>query len=318
MRILLHGDLNMRLYNIYYTCKMIYNDLENLHIETTPTEAKRIISWESYKQALLTLFSFDFIKEDAKATYNVLNPIELEQTQPVIGNKTYNKLIEKNKILLSKIKAVIDLYESIKDGVSQCGFDIKIPPCTSLKEYIGILKDIDFILNQCPYLKCETEKIQYKGTDVGSDWITFAIIVSGATSTGFFILNQLASLMNKAISLKSNKRILDMQEENYKSMQLKNEITQEVLDGFYKMKKIIFEQYIDELQEELGEIADPEEKTKLEKSLEKLSELINKGLEIHTSIEAPKEIKVLFPFAEQQQLLPDNLLKYLEDNATKK
>lgn len=64
-----------------------------------------------------------------------------------------------------------------------------------------------------------------------------------------------------------------------------------------------------------GEITDPEEKTKLEKSLEKLSDLVDKGLEIHTSIETPKEIKVLFPFVETQKTLPDNLLKYIEDKS---
>lgn len=306
----------MRLYNIYYTCKTVLSDIENLHVETTPTEAKRLISWESYKQALLTLFSFDFIKEDAKATYNVLNPIEQEQTQPVIGRNTYHKLVVKNKVILCKIKAVIDLYESIKDGSSQSGIDIKIPPCDSLKEYINILRDIDFILNQCPYLKSETEEIQYNGTDVGSDWVTFAIVVSSATSAGFFILNNLASLVNKAISLKSNKKILDMQDEIYKTMQMKNEVTQDTIDAFNKMKELTYKQYMNELQEELGKLKDGDEEGRASKSLEKLSDLIDKGLEIHTSIETPKEIKVLFPFVESQQTLSDNLIKYLEDKAS--
>lgn len=313
MKILLYGDLHMRLYNIYYTCKTVLSDIENLHIVETPTEAKRLVSWESYKQALFALSSFDFIKEDVKATYNVLNPIELEQTQPVIGKNTHIELIKKNEILLSKIKAVIDLYESLKDGTSQPGIDIKIPPCESLEDYISILKDINFIFTQCPYLKNEKEDIKYNGTDVGSDWITFAILASGTISSGFVILNNLASLVNKAIMLKSNKKILDMQEELYKTMKMKNEVTQDTIDAFNKMKEITYKQYVDEIQEELGKLEDGEEEGRVSKSLEKLSTLIDKGLEIHTSIETPKEIKVLFPFVESKQTLSDEILKYLED-----
>ena len=316
MKILLNGDLNMRLYNIYYTCKAVYDNLKNIRAETTPTEAKRIMSWELNKQALLTLFSLDFIKEDAKAVYNVLNPIELEQSQPVIGIKTYNKLVEKNNVVLSKVTAIIDLYESIKDGSSTPGIDMKIPPCESLEDYITILRDINFVLTQCPYLKSDTEELKYKGTDVGSDWITFAIIVSGTISSGFVIFNNLASLINKAITLKSNKKILDMQEEMYKTMQMKNEATQDTIDAFNKMKELTYKQYVNELQEELGKLKDGEEEGRVSKSLEKLSTLIDKGLEIHTSIETPKEIKVLFPFVEQQQTLSDNLVKYLEDYAS--
>lgn len=316
MKILLNGDLNMRLYNIYYTCKVAHDNLI-IDASTTPTEARRIMSWELNKQALFTLFSLDFIKEEAKAVYNVLNPIELEQNQPVIGINTYQKLLRKNAAVLSKVEAVIDLYESIKDGSSTAGIDIKIPPCNSLEDYIAILKDINFVLTQCPYLKSDTEEFKYKGTDVGSDWITFAIIASSTISSGFVILKSLASLINKAIMLKSNKKILDMQEELYKTMQMKNEVTQDTIDAFKKMKELTYKKYVDELQEELGKLEDGEEVGRVSKSLEKLSNLIDKGLEIQTSIETPKEIKVLFPFAEQQQTLPENLIKYLEDYASR-
>lgn len=164
--------------------------------------------------------------------------------------------------------------------------------------------------------KNENEEIKYTGTDVGSDWITYSIIVTGTVSASFVILNNLASIINKAISLMSNKKILDMQEETYKSMQLKNKITQEIIDAFEEMKKITYKKYVDELQDELGKLENGEEEGKVSKSLEKLANLIDMGVEIQTSIETPKEIKELFPFKEPQQSLPDNLLKYIEDKAS--
>lgn len=140
--------------------------------------------------------------------------------------------------------------------------------------------------------------------------------MSSTVSASFVILNNLATLMNKAVALMSNKKVLDMQEETYKTMQLKNEITQETIDAFKKMKEITYKSYVDELQDELGELKDGDEEGRVSKSLEKLANLIDKGIEIHTSIETPKEIKVLFPFVETQQTLPDGLLKYLEDKSS--
>lgn len=305
----------MRFYDVYYTCKAAWNGLNELKIVTISNQEYKLNNWILCKQALQTLFAIDFITNDAQNLYNVLNPLDREKEIPDIGPSTFGKFRALYDELLIKLVGVIDLYESMNDGVSQPGIDIKIPSCNSLKEYIRILDDIDFVLTQCPYLRNENEKIKYKGTDVGSDWITFAIVGSTAS---FVILNNLASIMNKVISLKSNKKILDMQEEVLKSMQLKNEATQETIDTFKKLKEITYKKYVDELQDELGKLKDGEEEGKVSKSLEKLVNLIDKGVEIHTSIETPKEIKVLFPFAETQQTLPDNLLKYLEDKEAKK
>lgn len=306
----------MRLYNVYYICKAALNGLKELKILNLSNGGVRLNGWEICKQSLESLFSIDFVKKDAQYLYNVLNPIDREKSQPEIGTNTYNIFMPAHANLKTRIEGVIDLYESMRDGISQPGIDIKIPSCDSLKEYIKILDDIDFIFTQCPYFINENEKIKYKGTDVGSDWITFAIIISSATSAGFVILNNLASIMNKVITLASNKKILDMQDEMLKTMQLKNEASQETISTFKIIKENIYKKYVDELQDELGSLKDGEEEGKVSKSLEKLINLMDKGVEIHTSIETPKEIKVLFPFVETQQSLPDSLLKYLEDKTS--
>lgn len=316
MKLLLNGDLGMRLYNIYYICKAALNGLKELKDENLPNGSKKLVNWNISKQALESLFNIDFIKEDAKELYNVLSPFDREKINADIGGQTFKDFLPIYKKIVSKLQSVVDLYESMRDGISQPGIDIKIPSCNSLKDYIKILNDIDFILTQCPYLKNENEEIKYRGTDVGSDWITFAIIVSSATSASFVILKNLSFLMDKAISLMSNKKVLDMQEETYKTMLQKNEITQATIDAFNKMKEITYKKYVDELQDEVGKLNDGEEEGRVSKSLEKLANLIDKGVEIHTSIETPKEIKVLFPFVEPQQTLPDGLLKYIEDKAS--
>lgn len=303
----------MKLYNTYYTCKLSLNGLKEIKDESLKDGTKRLKNWYIGKQSLETLFSIDFIKEDAKKLYEVLSPIDIEKQNPVIGTNTFNEFASIYKKLTSKLEGVVDLYESMRDGVSHPGIDIKIPQCKDLKEYINILRDIDFILTQCPYLRNDNEELQYRGTDVGSDWITFSVITSGIVSISFIILNNFAALINKAISIKSNKAVLDMQDEMLETMKSKNEITQETIDVFKTMKALTYQKYVDELKNELGEVENGEEEGKVSKSLEKLTNLIDKGVEIYSSIETPKEIKVLFPFSDKQNILPDNLIKYLED-----
>ena len=257
----------------------------------------------------------DFISGDALEVYESLSPIDREKEIPYIGGSTHNDFISAFNTLICKIKTVVNLYESMGGGESSPGVDIKIPYCRDLDEYISILKDINFILYQCPYLSRSDEELRFNGTDIGSEWITFVLTTSGITAgagCAFYILNRLAALINKAIALRSNADVFKMQEEMIKSMQDKNEIMSETLDVFKKMKDLTIKKYVDELKEEYGDLNDPEEQDKVSKTLEKLVYVMDKGVEIYTSIETPKEIKVLFPFSEKQDELPNNLLKYLE------
>lgn len=45
--------------------------------------------------------------------------------------------------------------------------------------------------------------------------------------------------------------------------------------------------------------------------------LMDKGVEIYSSIETPKEIKVLFPVDKDTAILPDNITKLIEDKEKK-
>lgn len=300
----------MRLYNIYYLCKEAYRQLNVLTPVHNNDGSYTLNSWHICKNGLEALFDIDFLKEEAKDAYNSISVIDRADISPKISSSIFNRFHDIYKKIIDKLKAIIDLYESVRNSNVSPGIDIKIPHCDKLRDYIDILRDIEFIVEQCPYLKSESEELQFSGTDVGSDWITFAIV---GIPTSFYILNNIASLVNKAIALKSNNEIWKQQEELLETMRMKNEVSQETIDAFKKMKSLTLKTYVDELQSEIGAVADPEEEAKVAKSLEKLSALIDKGVEIYSSIDTPEEIKVLFPFNEKQALLSESAVKYLED-----
>ena len=107
-----------------------------------------------------------------------------------------------------------------------------------------------------------------------------------------------------------------MQDEYLASMKQKNEIGQDVIDTFNQIKNKMLDDDVSELEKECDlAITNPEDRDKTARNIEKLSMLIDKGVEIYSAIETPNEIKVMFPFSENTTLLPDGLQKLIEEKA---
>lgn len=216
------------------------------------------------------------------------------------------KLIE----LVSSVEILVKLGDMMELGKTESGIDVKIPKCSSLKEYMGYLKEIDFIFTQCPYLLHDEEEIKFNNVDVGSQWLVFA--VTGIT-TSFYILNNLAKLVQKAIAIKSYILVYKGQEKMLKEMQMKNDVMEETVDVFKKFKQTLLDESVFELEADIGTLQNGEERDKVKKTLENMVILMDKGVEIYSSIEAPKEIKMLFPMDKETPILPDNIMKLIED-----
>ena len=101
-------------------------------------------------------------------------------------------------------------------------------------------------------------------------------------------------------------------EEQAKATQMKNEVMEQTVDVFKQMKQQLLSDSVGELESEIGELKDGEERGKVEKTLEKMVVLIDKGVEIYSSIETTNEVKALFPTNENNPILPDNIVKLLE------
>lgn len=80
------------------------------------------------------------------------------------------------------------------------------------------------------------------------------------------------------------------------------------------MKDIMLDDSVTILEQECDmSITDPEERDRARRSLDMLAELIDKGVEIYSAIETPEEVKVLFPFSDDSPVIPEGLLKLIED-----
>lgn len=308
----------MRLYNIYYVCASCLPSLDKvktseIKIGSTVTGVK-IEQWRECKLALNELHKISCLQLYVDNTFGALNDIERDQEIPSVSPDRGRRFMNELRNLRHSVKTVIRLYESMDIGKSQIGIDVKIPKCESLKEYMEYLKELDFIFTQCPYLLSQEEEIKFNNVDVGSQWLSFFVATAGT----FGILNNLAKIIDKAIAIKSHLITLKQQEEMLETMKLKKEATEEVIDVFKTMKRVAMEGYVKDLEGELGELNDGEECGKVEKTLEKLVMLMDKGVEIYSSIETPNEIKALFPMNEDNLILPDNIVKLLENKGDSK
>ncbi len=214
------------------------------------------------------------------------------------------------------MKMIIELYESMNNnGETEKGIDVKIPQCESLGEYISYLKEIDFIFTQCPFLQRDGGIIQFKTVDVGSQWLSF--IIAGATGAAAVtaILTSLATLIDKAVQIRSHMLNLRQQEEILRTKKNQNNVLESSLEVFQTLKEHYFSEAMTDLEKENEDIPlkDGEERGKVEKSLEKLCNLMDKGVEIYASIDTSKEIQVLFPPLQDKAELPDSVIKYIED-----
>ncbi len=301
----------MKLYNIFYICKSCLPAIKDVDISTYSNDNNTVFikNWLNCKISLDVLQNIECFREKIHELYKLLD-WRINLDVPKLPTIDKNAFFRNLSAISYAVETLVNLCDELEMGKTESGIDVKILKCNSLKEYVGYLKEIDFIFTQCPYLLHDKEEIKFKNVDVGSQWLVFAI--TGITAS-FYILNNLAKLIQKAIAISSNILVYRQQEETLKEMQLKGEVLEETVDVFKKFKQTLLENSVSDLENDIGKLQNGEERDKVKKTLEDMVVLMDKGVEIYSSIETPKEIKVLFPMDKDNAILPDNITKLIED-----
>lgn len=303
--------MSVRLYNIYYICNITVENIRNIRFEMNNRKAYNVSGWQDALESMLILRKVPFLLEYVDDIIKSVPAYVRADETPEIDSTTCSKVKSKFQKLQEKLETVIELYESIQKGEAQEGIDIKIPDCESLKEYIQYMKDIDFVLSQCPFISKSEEEIVFNTVDVGSMWLSFFIKAAVGSHAILSIISKMTEL---ALKVKSNNVVIKQQEEMLETMRQKNDVGKETIDAFKKMKDIMLDDSVTILEQECDmSITDPEESARARRSLDMLAELIDKGVEIYSAIETPEEVKVLFPFSDDSPVIPEGLLKLIED-----
>lgn len=232
-----------------------------------------------------------------------------------------NKLHNSASTLLKALKNSYELIHEDDTSTAENSIIIsmKLPPSyNTLNDLVSFVEDLEFIFRSV----LPKKNIEFKGFDVGSDWIRLAFEQIESFDVFKLLLVQtysyvLFKLKNKEMN-KNNKPEIDDNDLKQLGIDITEEQAKQLLVRMMKKKE---EQYLKKLAEEVltneDEKHKEEELRKIEKSIEKLASLILKKTEVEVetrlmnSNEETDEMDQLeLPKIEIEKVLLDNTKDY--------
>lgn len=298
----------MRLHTIYKICKQNIEALEQCEINSVYKNGGFVLSingWINARKSIENLYSIEAFKKSIKTIYEVVPLMcrDMDFWEIIMDDLKFQRNIER---LIHEINGLIRVYESFGYQEEKLGIDIKLPS-GDFTDFVSNIKSLEYIFTQCPIFMNSDGEIRFNNVDVGSTWLTFIIVGSGA----IVLAKNVAALVSQAITLRSHLSNIEQQEELLRCAQIKNDVLESTVKTFDLLRETTINQILDDLVGTKAEYNDPEGRDKTKLALEKMSGLIDKGVEIYASIDAPKEIQVLFPEPETGGFLTDNITKLL-------
>lgn len=304
----------MRLRNIYVLCSENKQKIELIKGSSATNNGYTIVSgWDNFLDALKQIKPVDFLNEDISNLISCVPEIYRHQKQFHVTNSEWNKINQRKNNLLASMENVIKLYESM--GLlteEQIGLDIKLPKCDSFSDFKKCIDELEFILYKCPFFRIEGEDLKFHSLDVGSMWLNF-VVIGVAIGVSSKLLKNLVTFLDKCLILRSHKITIDQQAVQLQTMKIEQKEKKELLKGINKIYQAQADDIISELEKNTGiQLQDGEEKGVVLQTFEKMNLLIDKGLQIYSTIDSPKEIQTLFQPIEQKYLSIYDEIKLLE------
>lgn len=260
------------------------------------------------------LNSIDYLHE--KVQRLTLSIPELYRTMDSfrVAPSDWKKINDARNSLRESMLATIDLYESLGLATeAKIGIDIKLPQCSDFSEFRKNIEELEFILYKCPFFKNKDESLKFEALDVGSMWLVFVVVGVGGLVTSV-IANNIAAFIDKCMVIRSHKITIDQQIVQLQQIEMDVKMKQITIEGLEQLYRAQVQSVIKDLEEEVGiNLADGEERGIAEQALTKATVLLDKGMQLYTSIDSPDEVKALFEPIEMKYLSISENLKMIEE-----
>lgn len=303
----------MKLGDIYSICKRNYDVIKSID-----GSMMNLIDYDDELTKKVKI-SGDEIKkiECLKGAYlnleKCLEKVE-DQIFVEVDKTSLVELQDAKEKMLSMLDAIIGIYE--QTGLKKketIGIDIKFPVSGNFSDFRKDIDELDFIFTKCPFFQNEKENLRFDNVDIGSFWLTFAVIGAAITG-GSILLNNIAAFIDKCIVIRSHYLTIQQQKADIEKTQAEQKEKEEIIKVLNRYYKITVDNAIKELEEITNcKLQDGDERGRVEQSLEKMAKLIDKGMQIYTTIDSTEETKALFAPLEMHYLEVDKQLKLLED-----
>lgn len=309
----------MKLGNIYLLCKEYEVTISGLVATSTIRNSRsvyHVTGWSMARDALIELRTIPYLNREAEKLLQAVPQVFMNKDQFELDGTDWSVLERAKNELRQSMQAVIRLVESM--GVKseeKVGLDVKIPVSQDFSEFLHNLQSLEFVFTKCTFLQDEKEKLVFKNVDVGSNWLTF-VIVGASMELGSRLLNNIAAFIDKCIQLKSHKLTVKKQEQDLIALRETEEEKQSIRKLMEELYEIQVKKTIEELENITAhkvENKDGDEYKRIEHCMEQMGNLIDKGLQIYTTINAPQETKALFAPLEMKYLEVGKTIEKLED-----
>lgn len=310
----------MRLRNIYAICKKNIEIIDDFKPTTNKSNSSLydFCGWEKISGILKDeIIPIKYLEIEATEFMDSVPAVYRTRDAFSVNTTDKNKILDSKRALYNCMVDAINLYESMDLKYEEGnGIDIKLPNCEDFSDLKKYISEIEFILFRCPFFNIENESLKFEAFDVGSLWLTFACVGAGAL-TFSVILNNLAAFLDKCIILKSHYLTVQTQEKTLESIQMEEKEKQIIIKGINDVYKAQVKNAIKELEELTNiQLKNGEEEDVVERAFEKANALMDKGMQIYSTIESNKENKALFEPVKMQYISIEENLKLLEKRDT--
>lgn len=251
-----------------------------------------------YNQAIDKLIQVHLFEELTSKirSYDVFHRGENEV---IVQDSSWTSFKSLNEKLIIRIEDLIGVVNNILPKEDCNSLNLKIPEnISTISELNDFVSNLDLIFHIYKEFNCE---VDFKGVETGSSWITVligkALIAKPCIDFLFDIAKKSLELRN--LKLDGDRKILEINE-------LRGRLEEQEFQKFINVRKAENEEKYDQLKckfaeesisllktlkDDLSNKNEVIEKTKM--AIEKIGELIDKGMEIKLAYNASEEMKVI-------------------------
>lgn len=215
--------------------------------------------------------------------------------------------------LLEKVNCAISLLVTISSRSEEdLGLEIKLPDLNDITELKKHINSLEFVFTKCPFFQSDDASLKLETAENGSIVLIFGVVCA-SVSVGSKFLNNIASFIDKCFVIKSHSLSCKRQKQEIENAEIEQKEKEELLKNINRLYRISVENAIRDMQVTTGcYIKDGDEKGRAEQSLEKMTKLLEQGLQIYASLDSPQEVKALFEPLEMHYLSTEKELKKIE------
>lgn len=165
---------------------------------------------------------------------------------------------------------------------------IKLPPTNDFSELSKVSNELNKSISLPIAHKNVDGKTTIKSVENGSIWLVIAL--ASPIAVGL-----VGTIVWASAVIHKKRQEGRMFEEHVKSLELANAEKEAFLNAQKKQLELLIQTEASTISDEYYKESNPEDLERLKHSIVTVSELINKGLEIHPSLNTPEKVSNLFP-----------------------